>query len=396
MISDKSRNEKYLLLMLSILFIISPIYSTSNNKVIQVNVKNQFDEDEGGGGSLSCAYHAIKNGLVIVKSLENNNFEPDDIKDTLVNSDMVNVFFGPVGEWCKIIASHLNKKAAIDYIYNYLLYSFPGYKEIIYNRTESKNPNDTYSLKFDIGHVEFKCIDNSFDKQKHRTLISLIPEVSKFLIERSYKPEDLAECLINKSVNYKINKDDILNCFIEILNQKNDTQYQSIEPEEIKKYLLKAENIKIIVNNSYPSTYKGNYPQEITNFYFSQTAQFTNNLHSEEIEYLTKSIGINNYICIAGESGSSIAKEFQENFNPKLTELVNNIKNKQDFKKIIIVHEDAHWYTCVVDVSQGKISYYLANSNNNIPVYDCKSFIQLREVLEDRIPKKSYSQQIVT
>lgn len=168
-------------------FLIYSIVSMENNakdsrkiNIQQLSVKNQFDKD--GGGTYSCGYHAIKNGLFIFQSILENDTVSSKAKEIIKSNDIIDTFFGPDGVWRNVIAFYKHKKLAEDYLYNYLVYNLPGDKEHVYRTDTEDIIQNEYLLRLNSGRIKFNSLNN-LDSSQHLYLKNILVNAVKTLVE---------------------------------------------------------------------------------------------------------------------------------------------------------------------------------------------------------------------
>lgn len=362
----------------------------SRLKIIrQFRVASQ-DYTSEGGGSLSCGYHALKNGLIIGRAI-NSNWQNERLSQALKDRDIVKELYGDLGSlWRSIVLEDAIKNLAKVVIINYIKSKLSGIRIIEgiedFNQERKKFGDNIFEFSafrniqfggFVLGDLDEKL---SLDiwKRIHEYLRGKFGDllVKKFLKKH------------NGVYEFKISKIDILNKISSSLN---------IEQTELEKYFVDLEDLSFEIKDNQISS--DVVPKFLLNINFDYKS-ISENLNTDQIKLIIKNFSrnstsednLNNIeidgikVLSIGDIARNVAVEL--GLNSDLQWVVENIENKNPILALVLVNQGGHWYCCFINNNSEGIHIYLADSFN-ANKFQHDMFVQLLEVL--RLKKETLS-----
>lgn len=338
-----------------------------NPQVFQLEVKNQFDCD--GGGSASCGYHALKNGLFIALGLQNGKSSSDIKKDLNLIDPIKKLFGGLDSRWREFIIELRRKKLAAHYIEDQIL------RNIKKANCVNTNQGIGYFRKLNLSSEYINILQN--DDEKNLLCNSLI---------------DIANELVKKGKDnkYLIDFEEILKEIHAQFSKKRELAtedfyfklYDNLSSKELIAKHLNSFNLDFSIS-------KNN--QIITNNKkaLGKIESFSGEwLLSSEIEQLVKFEKNNNSLlgkyklpifCIDDINSDELLKYLKDNNSEPII--------------IFIVHVDGnHWVTCVFSKKENEIVFYLSNSSLNQDIRSNEKIKRLISLFDNKVLDKEINE----
>lgn len=333
----------------------------------------QYEVSQQSGGS--CGYHALYNGLTLLRSLD----DPSKYQ-LLTNDEDRDKLFGSVNaRWKKYIIENRVKLLARYYIIDHL------FKNLKNTELETETSDNSYKLNLSHSWIKLKPLGSSLqDLDKHRK------EFCNFIVDVS---NDLANRLMNIQQNkavYNISVEDIKEAFKNRYKTKGHRKFNKIIAR-LNKYFISFYdlNFEIISDhiikdlNNKNEFYMVNWQDRLSNDFIKVIKADDVNLgsleegdwlSSEEIESLVQledtAIDI---FCLELENVSGILaikeemeKLCHDNINSSLANTISNFRDKNYVgRAIFIMHYPGHWITCIITKNSDELpKLILADSLN--------------------------------
>ncbi|CDK30456.1 AAA family ATPase [Candidatus Babela massiliensis] len=357
------------------------------NKKFQ-NLDNIFQYEVAQQTGGTCGYHALYNGLTLLKALE----DPSKYKLLTSNEDRGNYFGSIDSTWTKEIIKKRIRTLAKYYIADHLFKSFKNI-EII-----SKPEENAYKLNLSNNWVKLKQFYSDLKniEEYRKKFINLIVDVSSDIANRLIIFEkDQATC--------RVDKQDFINIFKLFYKSQNfDKIYEVIDFSSINFEIISDNKIKNLnkPNEVYVINWQDISNQDRVKFYVNDRQEVSNEanagewLTSEEIEFLIetdKKLKHTNIFCIDTLKENEIKELFL--LNASLKQLVIDFKSK-DYSgtAIFLLYFPKHWITCVLTKDKDSLpnfilmdSYYNKNRTCSKKIFNLIKQIYNPEVIYSKV-----------
>ena len=374
------------------------------SRLIRIPVKSQLDSN--GGGSASCGYHALKNGLIIEQSLIIGNGELNDqVLQKLTDTNIIEKLFSFNNSlWRSIVIKYRALQLAQYYIYDQLL------KNIKEAQVKDISYKNGYSLKLENNKIAFGSPANflfslfrkSNDYKEQKAFANILVDAAKYLAftTSTYGYEE-----DKHTYTYNLNVQTIFDALSTVLNKKVQRQspeiYQALNNFDVFctyfPNLVDKQILFDVVNDNTVQAYEIGSSQESFKEYFydwqehKSCSKVTSNIgewiSGEEIDEIIKherrypssllkfehsQSGINlpdnlydnNVYFIEDLDRNPLSEQIL--IAPELNKLYQELeKPDSSLIAILIIHKSNHWFSCVINKQKNKFTYILADSLNS-------------------------------
>lgn len=227
---------------------LKPLIRYQKDNIVQLGVKYQMDVD--GGGSASCGYHALKNGIVIARLLTCAPGQRLAIMQELTSSELVQKLFGSASsQWRQQVILDRKRKLFLNFIKDVLLLSVKGCQ--VRNQRLDNAQYYSYTLRTNQSAVypvfvqpdQANGIHESIDNDDERkVLCGRAPQVANELLAHLALSVDQQDPLV-------IDGNTIRNTYKAILLRR-DPQFHALATDaKINQYLPNLAQVRIIIGN---------------------------------------------------------------------------------------------------------------------------------------------------
>lgn len=348
----------------------------------------QYEVSQQTGGS--CGYHALYNGLNLLKVLEDSS----KYKLLTSNEDRAKYFGSKNSRWTKEIVKKRIKTLVKYYIADHLFKSLKNI-EII-----SKHEDNAYKLNLSNNWVKLKQFSPDLqDLEEYRKkFINLIVDVSNNIANRIViSGEEKTTCKIYKrdfiSVFKKLYKFQNFNKIYDIINL-TWLNFEITSNNKIKN-LNNPNEIYVINWQESDAKDRIQHYSENKEINLSHT-QEGDWLSSEEIEHLINNLPKDfkdlDIFCLdlSESSDPLVIQEELKNLtspdiNQQLATKISNFKNKDyEGKTLFIISYPGHWISCVVYKYKNLPTNFIFVDSLNIDRTKCKRSIEFTNIFLDK------------
>lgn len=346
----------------------------------------------------SCAYYAIKNGILLADSLIRPN-----IKKTVLEAINKEGYFDRMFKdnscyWKNLVLMRRLKSKLSDLIFDILLLSFQGARQI--SDTEAKTMPENLKLK-----------QKTSDKW-----ISLTPEIKSAESEVSIYRSSLvnfSKMLAKKILanitsfeacegSYTLTRKDLLNKIRQEMRRqkrinKDNKIYASLSRKnKILQYFHSLQDITISISKNILSEDKSElmYDMKSSVKDVNPDQYLAGNwLNKEEIQFIlnvyfpTHGVNPEVSLIILGDASLNQSLEEQISYETNIlkTDILKQLRDPNKKYKILICFVNNHWISCVVHKIETGYEYYLANSLNNGNLVDSDLIRQIKNIIESDV-----------